>query len=1130
MKAIKPMTTLLYWSPLFILFFLFSPMSWAQSQLSVYLESPNSGNTVHEGCGDPFIVVHRNNFPDNVSVGFNIFFAGTAAQEVDYVVEEALWVDVTLDPGVEQIHIPLNVIADGIIEGIETLEILVSPQCVGCISTSLTIFIQDPLDGLIVEPVDTIAICPSDTLIIHPELINDFVAIDYLWSDGSTLPFYIDPNPSTGVVSLLLEDACGTSIEVDYFIVAAGVSATLTEEQVIACGDLSTAEMPIYFTGPGPYELVFSIDGVLSDTLFGITENPFLLPTRSEGIYQIQYISGAGCGGVFTGQSELVLHPFEVAFAIDTVTCYGGSDGSASISLIAGVEPYSVWWENGEQGNHIDGLEEGYYPVTLTDVIGCVFEDSVYVPENAPISFSTNITAVPNCYDDVGGAIIVDFECESYSYEWSEPSADGMSIVGLGEGTYYVTVTNDLGCQVTTPISLVGDYEPPALFIDGPDTLNCANLIDDLTLPGIQASTHVFEWTTDNGTILGLPDDPSITITSAGTYDVWVQNVVNGCIDSTSLTVEEDIEYPVVRIEVLDTIDCYNNGVTLYGEGSSSGPAFQYTWTTFDGALEGENTNLNAFATQGGLYTLSVLNIQNNCASTLDLWVDDIQDSPSINLSVDDLLTCSNEAVVVSSLGSDQGENFLYSWSTNTGQVISNPAAPSLQVQLPGDYTLNILDLENGCSISSSVTVELDQETPILSFNELEQLNCSNSVVSILGQYAGDTTELNWTWSSEEDQPFIVSGLGVEVNLIGTYTIDLLDIGNGCMNTYSFEVTEDYEAPMIEMEDSFVLNCNLPVVQIHLENDPNSSIISWTNPSGAIIGDEINSPEILEGGIYQVEVHDVNNGCSSIESFEVIDHRLMDMIVDIDQPICSNPLGQIEILQVNGSIGPFVYSINDTWSTESTFESLLPGLYEVSVEDSYGCLISEFSEIQEVQIPSIELVDQQIIEAGSSYQVDLSLNIDEQGISQVQWFPDYAISCTDCLNPILSPETQTTYYVEIETVEGCVVEHDIMIVVRDDRSLFIPNIFTPNGDGQNDRFILYASEDYIDLRAFKIYDRWGELVFTGDQSMLNDPASGWDGTFRNALAPNAVYTWFAEIQDKRGAWEVIKGDVTLYRE
>lgn len=106
----------------------------------------------------------------------------------------------------------------------------------------------------------------------------------------------------------------------------------------------------------------------------GLLKILFFLPTRSEGLYRIEYLSGAGCGGVFTGQSELVLHPFEVGFSIDTVTCYGGSDGSASISLVEGVEPYTAWWGNGEQGNHIDGLEEGYYPVTLTDVIGCVLK------------------------------------------------------------------------------------------------------------------------------------------------------------------------------------------------------------------------------------------------------------------------------------------------------------------------------------------------------------------------------------------------------------------------------------------------------------------------------------------------------------------------------------------------------------------------------------------------------------------------------------------------------------------------------------------------------------------------------------------------------------------------------------
>ena len=89
--------------------------------------------------------------------------------------------------------------------------------------------------------------------------------------------------------------------------------------------------------------------------------------------------------------------------------------------------------------------------------------------------------------------------------------------------------------------------------------------------------------------------------------------------------------------------------------------------------------------------------------------------------------------------------------------------------------------------------------------------------------------------------------------------------------------------------------------------------------------------------------------------------------------------------------------------------------------------------------------------------------------------------------------------------------------------IFLPNAFTPNADGRND--ILYLRGINVAEMWLIIYNRWGEKVFeTREQSR------GWDGTFRNALAPNAVYTWFAEIQDKRGVWEVIKGDVTLYRE
>ena len=108
-------------------------------------------------------------------------------------------------------------------------------------------------------------------------------------------------------------------------------------------------------------------------------------------------------------------------------------------------------------------------------------------------------------------------------------------------------------------------------------------------------------------------------------------------------------------------------------------------------------------------------------------------------------------------------------------------------------------------------------------------------------------------------------------------------------------------------------------------------------------------------------------------------------------------------------------------------------------------------------------------------------------------------------------------------------EHELQLFVRDDRSVYAPNTFTPNGDGNNDYFMIYATDDYLEIKAFRVFDRWGELVYINDSAILNQTSDGWDGTFRNIELQSAVYIWYAELLDDKGNIELLKGDIFLHR-
>ena len=1683
------------------------------SSISVVLISPNAGNNVYEGCGDPYILIDVNDLNPGQDYTFSVALTGTAQIDLDYDIEDELLLFNTINSNNGQFIIPLNIVDDGIPEFPETILVFVQPFCTGCPPSELLIHVHDPLDALAVQTEDTIWICSSDTLFINPEISNAFVQLDYEWSDGSTMPTYVDPSPETGLVELLLTDACGAEIEVDYFIQTLDVEANMDNSNVIACGSLDNAELPVSFSGPGPYELVFSYNGLVQDTIKDIQSNPCYLPILGEGEYTLEYVTGSACEGSVSGSRNLILKPFSIELNTSIVTCYGGNDGTASIQINEGTAPYSIIWENGSNDTLISGLESDYYTVSLTDFAGCVFEDSIYVPENPPIAFFPEIIQQPNCIDSSGGVIAISFECESYDYEWSIATEDPMFLDSLDIGEYIVTATNDLGCFVTDTIPLNGDFAAPSINIEGIDTLNCLNNFGNLEVVGLNNGIHDFLWESNDGLITGNPNSNNILVGVGGTYEVFVQNLQNGCQDSSMVQVFEDFVYPDVATAVFDTIDCYNGGVTLYGDGSSLGGDFLYVWSTFDGQLNGAINTINAEALVGGLYTLSVINANNGCISSSDLIVQDVIDNPDILLSTDGNLTCVDSIVVIDATGSDVGTNFIYNWTAQNGAVINDPAAVSIATNAAGTYTLEIQNTDNGCSSQQSIDVILDDVIPELNIQDPGFFSCFNDSIIIETQYAGNTDDLIYSWSSAdtvqlisndelavahtpgyinlqienvqngcvnsydfelyedynapdlqieaqnqllnctigtlmlnaennslgsfayqwtglEGQPIlsgqnslnpqisqtgnyelyaidlntgctdidtieiagdtqqpdisfsepailtclltetviiadtsgypdvsidwsmntgnqinIINGLSTEILAPGVYNVSVLDNQNNCVSDYTLEVladtiapqlivdpaanitcvnnqvildatnsdtgddyeigwqlnpdlvvnslnpylatvsasgwyevslinmdngcsttdavevladlaiplaevlpipvincldtivsigvqiSSDYEylwssvngiidsamdtavvlvsenglydllitdpvngcdntvsilvesdtvapemnllpytkldcsnsttvlelnvngdfpthfewagpsggiinsedqffaevqspgvytvevtnlqnnctwdaaypviqdvqvpvvnisgvdtltcieeeiellastdndalylfewtssqaelagplntlelvvneaatyqievsnplngcsqtaivviegdqetpavtgilgdditcdvdkvwlepsltstgpylyswssadgniisqtneelilvdqagiyellientvngcsatssiqveafkeAPEIALEDLYILNCDLPVLEFQLNLDPNRIEVLWFDENGSVI--ETGGADVIfeSEGLFAVSLDDTFTGCATEESFEITDHRLLSMALEIEQPICSDPYGMIEIVSVEGSIEPFDYRINgdELSSSDPLVEFLDAGNYEVEVEDPYGCLLSQEVIIKDLPILKLGIENSSLIEEGDNYQVSMQLNFDESTISSVEWSPAIDISCVDCLEPLLSPEEYRLYTVEVLTEEGCAVEHQIQIFVRDDRSIFTPNIFTPNGDGNNDHFMVYATDDYVSIETFKIYDRWGELVFSNNQAQLNNTEDGWDGTFLNRELQSAVFTWYVELLDDKGNREQFTGDIMLYR-
>jgi gliding motility-associated-like protein len=168
-------------------------------------------------------------------------------------------------------------------------------------------------------------------------------------------------------------------------------------------------------------------------------------------------------------------------------------------------------------------------------------------------------------------------------------------------------------------------------------------------------------------------------------------------------------------------------------------------------------------------------------------------------------------------------------------------------------------------------------------------------------------------------------------------------------------------------------------------------------------------------------------------------------------------------------------------------------------------------------LPTVNAGNDTTINGGQA----ITLNATGTGNSY-SWTPSTGLSCTTCPNPTVKPDETTTYTVITSDSVGCVASDQITIYVDYEYVIYIPNIFSPNGDGKND--ILYVRGKGIKTLYFAVYDRWGEKVFE-----TTDLNHGWDGTYKGKELNKAVFVYYVKVTFIDNSEVEQKGDVTLIR-
>ncbi len=1001
---------------------------------------PSSGsNVVYEGCTDGFIKFFRANsigLDVDLVITFTIEPSSTATPGVDYA---PFGTSITIPAGEEFVEIPIYVFNDLLTEGTETIKIKLSTPC-SCETPFIEILIKDPIP--IVAVANDVTICESDGgADISVSATGGIGMYTYLWNNGATDPSIYVATATTTTYTVTVTDECGKTATEDVVVtVVKNPHAKISGYGKLCFQQPGKVNLTVEFEGPGPWTLVYSINGVAQPPITGITNTPYTLVATKPGTYVITQIYGLfDCPG--DGEGEGLVDEVKVDLYIDVQQppCAGIPNGEINIDPFGGEEEYYIQWSNGVEGfNYIDLLSPGTYKVSVTDANGCKIVKSFVIAYPPEIMITAQIQNVKDCLNPNGGAIdqTVTGGLSPYKYVWDKglpPTEDQSSLI---PGIYTVTVTDNNNCSQVINY-LITANDAPIASATTLKNVTCQDLNSGQIGLNVSGGTppYSYNWSdnSNNKDLNGVSyGDWFVTITDAG-----------GCKTFAQASISADTLKPIVLTGQDQILSCSVTQITLDASATPIQNGFLINWSTTGGSIVSGGNTLTPIVNAPGTYVLTITNSANGCKNTGDIIVDPDVNTPSVFVNPPSILNCNVTTITLDGSASSQGGQYQVDWTTQGGNIISNPTGSyTVDINAPGKYILKVVNSTNGCDATYSIDVLQDIVKPLAQAGNPVTLTCKDTQLGLNGNGSSTGANINYDWSTSGG--FIVTGkttLSPLINKPGTYYIEVLDNSNGCLSVDSVVVNEDVVKPLAAGASPEILTCAKVLVPISATGSSSGSnyTYSWSTVNGIIQGSNtgftVNASSI---GSYSVVVTNNINGCTEIASVNVNEDKNKPVAnAGTDLELTCQQTTQV-LSGVGSSVGPeFTYKwVTSNGNIVSGSTTLNPtinqaGIYTLIVTSSInGCTSSDDVEITlSADFPVAVVTNPEQLTC-----VKLSVLINGVGSSAG---PDFSYLWTTTNGNIVSGSTSSTPEVNkagvyvftiTNSINGCVTSKNVTVV------------------------------------------------------------------------------------------------------
>ncbi len=1028
-------------------------------------------------------------------------------------------------------------------------------------------FINNVIDEelpFIAKPGEVIITIPALADLTHSACPNGSGGVDLtLTAFGGTPPYTVDIVDELGNV-YATQTLTGEFISSTVLNMPPGVYNIILDNRpirriVLSGDDIMIAHREIHPSCAGQDDGRIAIDSITGGAGdFHVTWigpgftrfNDDSLRLLTEGSYQIIATDGNGCSD--TTSVDLVANGISLEIRTVPPVC-SGQPGSITVTVPgAGGENYNWEWSNSE--GTLGRILVAPSPLSLTNLMPdtytitlrsgqCIIPQTVNLLPNKILSIaidpSTQLTTT--CSGDRDGRIDIyasaDRNQSAFQFFWDRVTQDsGVVIIdgandhsyvtGLPAGTYNLRVVDAQNCEIDTTFTIT---EPNPVMINAgnyitqpscPDGQNGRIDLGFAQMGGVQFSPprapYIFRYRDENDSLLYRTS--AATRLPAGTYRIYVEDA-NGCSDSTTV---ELISGPNIMVTLDQENICRGDSVArLTVSGDLTGNTI--LWST------GETTPTISNLKEG-IYAISVTEIGSD--GTPCTVVDSIPIIDPVVL-VNTILPmqfaprslCNEpDSGIIFNLQIDYPGPKSYIWPSLNDTITMGPF---ISVKSSGMYPFTVIDRTTGCIIFDSVVTAQFPEMISLIIDSTH-ISCNGQADGAIAITAtGRSGQFNFDWESGASTSS-ASNLSAGIwQLTVTESTD-----STCMVPLSITLREP-EILTLSLDSAFTQDIRCfgdGDGQIGLiwqgGNQDAAPTIVWSAGGAS----NTLSATGLDAGIYDIVLTD-SKGCTGLITHMIAEPAELFATVPVpDNPVCN---GFQTTLTVTGAIGGtgsnYLFSVDN--GPAQMLNSLIPvfaGDHLVTVFDERGCQYDTLLSIIDPEPVIVDLGPDLTVALGDS----IRLNALVDGPSTIDsyiWTPDQLLSCNNCDAPFANPVEDQLFELIVVDINGCEGQDQIRLSVDKARLVYIPNGFTPNGDGVNDKWQIFTGPGVRQILGTHVFDRWGNLVFESGQepSPMSFGSAGWDGRADNGLMNPGVYVYLVQVEFIDGRIFTYRGDVTM---